>query len=50
MRYDDDARRFNWMSGLIFGLVLGSGLTLLGIPQKGVPGDRLADLASRLRR
>jgi len=36
MYYDDQARRFNVLSGLIFGTVLGAGLALLLTPQKEV--------------
>lgn len=36
MYYDDEARRFNFMSGLLFGGVLGAGLALLVAPQKRV--------------
>jgi hypothetical protein len=41
MYYDDETRRFNLVSGLVFGLVLGSGLALLGIPQERVPSRLL---------
>lgn len=38
MYYDDDIRRYNYLSGLIFGAVLGAGLALLArLPQEGVP-------------
>lgn len=30
MHYEDEARRFNLLSGLLFGTVVGSGLALLG--------------------
>jgi hypothetical protein len=36
MYYDDEARRFNFVSGLLFGGVLGAGLALLLSPQKQV--------------
>jgi gas vesicle protein len=34
MYYDDEARRFNFASGLLLGAVLGTGLALLAAPQK----------------
>ena len=33
MYYDDEARRFNFISGLLLGAVLGTGLALLAAPQ-----------------
>jgi hypothetical protein len=36
MYYDDQARRFNFVSGLLFGTVLGAGLALLLPTQKRV--------------
>ena len=36
MYYDDQAKRFNVLSGLLFGVVLGAGLALLASPQKEV--------------
>ena len=36
MYYDDEARRFNFVSGLLLGSVLGVGLALLVSPQKRV--------------
>lgn len=35
MYYDDEARRFNFLSGLVFGAMLGTGLALLLVPEKG---------------
>lgn len=32
MYYDDEARRFNFLSGLVFGTMLGTGLALLVTP------------------
>ena len=37
MYYDDEARRFNFLSGFLLGAVLGTGLALLTVPQ-GRPG------------
>ena len=34
MYYDDEARRFNFVSGLLFGAVLGAGLALIASPQE----------------
>jgi hypothetical protein len=34
MYYDDEARRFNFASGLVLGAVLGTGLALLAIPRE----------------
>ena len=50
MYYDDESRRFNFLSGLIFGSVLGAGLALLAAPQKRVrlPGRKRR--SSRLRK
>jgi hypothetical protein len=36
MYYHDKDRRFNFLSGLICGSVLGAGLAMLVAPQKGV--------------
>jgi gas vesicle protein len=36
MRYDDAARRYNFLAGLGIGAVLGVGLALLALPQKKV--------------
>jgi hypothetical protein len=36
MYYQDEDRRFNFLSGLICGSVLGAGLAMLVAPQKGV--------------
>ncbi|MEX2583421.1 MAG: YtxH domain-containing protein [Gemmatimonadota bacterium] len=40
MYYDDEARRFNFASGLLLGAVLGTGLALLASPQKRRPNPR----------
>lgn len=37
MIYDDEARRFNFVSGLVCGAVLGAGLAMLVGPQKRLP-------------
>lgn len=51
MYYDDETRRFNLVSGLVFGLVLGAGLALLGVPQERVPFARSKpDRGARLRK
>jgi gas vesicle protein len=34
MYYDDEARRFNFLSGLLLGGVLGAGLALVASPQR----------------
>jgi hypothetical protein len=34
MYYDDEARRFNFVSGLLLGGVLGAGLVLVADPQR----------------
>jgi gas vesicle protein len=36
MYYDDETRRFNFLSGLLFGAVLGAGLALIAAPQEPV--------------
>jgi len=36
MYYHDEDRRFNFLSGLICGSVLGAGLAMLVAPQQGV--------------
>lgn len=33
MFYDDEARRFNFLSGLLLGAILGTGLALIAAPQ-----------------
>lgn len=48
MYYDDAARRFNFVSGLVFGAVLGAGVALLVAPQDRVRGS--TNLARRARR
>jgi hypothetical protein len=35
MYYDDEARRFNFLSGFLLGAVLGTGLALVGGRQRG---------------
>lgn len=40
MYYDDETRRFNFLSGLLFGAVLGAGLALLASPQDEVRSAR----------
>jgi hypothetical protein len=45
MYYHDEDRRFNFLSGLICGSVLGAGLAMLVAPQKGV----LRPLSRRVR-
>ena len=52
MYYEDQSRRFNLMSGLLFGTALGAGLALLLIPQDRVrvPGIPLVDHGGRRRR
>lgn len=40
MYYDDQTRRFNVLSGLIFGTVLGAGLALIAAPARGGPARR----------
>ena len=51
MYYDDASRRFNFVSGLVFGAVLGAGVALLLAPQDRVRGStNLARSARRLRR
>ena len=34
MFYDDEARRFNFISGLLLGAVLGTGLALIAAPEE----------------
>src|SRR5690606_31735740 len=47
MHYDDEARRFNFISGLVCGVILGSGLALIVSPRAPRP-PRIG--RSRLRR
>ena len=53
MHYDDRSKRYNLLSGLVFGAVLGAGLALLLAPSapKARRGARVAGRAARqLRR
>lgn len=52
MYYDDEARRFNFLSGLLFGAILGTGIGLLVNPSRlsNKPPHRIRDGASALRR
>jgi hypothetical protein len=34
MHYEDEARPFNFLSGLVLGVLLGTGLALLGVPRR----------------
>ena len=47
MYYNDEARSFNFLSGLLCGSVLGAGLAMLVAPQKGV---RLPDVIGSPKR
>lgn len=47
MYYDDQARRFNFVSGLLFGAVLGAGLALLAVPQERSRRSRSGGRATR---
>ena len=51
MHYDDEARRFNFISGLACGVVLGSGLALIASPRntRTAPG-RLRKVVKRSSR
>ena len=40
MRYQDNSRTFNFLVGLVLGLVVGGGLALLTAPQSGRRTDR----------
>jgi gas vesicle protein len=40
MYYDDETRRFNFLSGLLFGAVLGAGLALIAAPQEPARGRK----------
>lgn len=52
MYYDDEARRFNFVSGLLLGAVLGTGLALLAAPQarKRKSPRRIRNSAATLRK
>jgi hypothetical protein len=41
MYYDDEGRRFNLVTGLLFGTLLGAGLALLVAPQHRTQESRL---------
>jgi hypothetical protein len=43
MYYDDEGRRFNVVTGLLFGTLLGAGLALLVTPQSRLPQPRLPE-------
>lgn len=52
MYYDDEARRFNFLSGLVLGAFLGTGMALLFSlekPRRGAP-RHIRDRAETLRR
>lgn len=50
MYYDDQGRRFNLLSGLLFGTLLGAGIALLAAPERRAPSARLLAPAKRLRK
>ncbi|HUE95435.1 MAG TPA: hypothetical protein VMN39_02190 [Longimicrobiaceae bacterium] len=52
MYYDDEARRFNFLSGLLLGALLGTGLALLAAPEKLArkPPQRIRRAADGVRR
>jgi len=47
MYYDDEARRFNFASGLVLGAVLGTGLALLANPREHLPTVKQLRSSSR---
>lgn len=49
MYYDDQTRRFNFLSGLTLGAVLGAGLALLVAPQERVRAPALLRRGARRR-
>jgi hypothetical protein len=48
MYYDDEARRFNFISGLVLGIVLGSGLALIAAPRS--PRSKVRPWSKPVRR
>ncbi|HET6233131.1 MAG TPA: hypothetical protein VFE05_23845 [Longimicrobiaceae bacterium] len=51
MYYDDQAKRFNLVSGLMCGAVLGAGLALLLVPSRSrSPVERAGRAARKLRK
>lgn len=51
MYYDDEARRFNFASGLLLGAILGTGLALLTQPRKRISKpQRIRQSARALRK
>ena len=51
MYYDDQGRRFNVVTGLLFGTLLGAGLALLVTPQQRLPRTRgVRRTAGRVKR
>jgi gas vesicle protein len=50
MYYDDEARRFNFASGLLLGAILGTGIALLAAPQRRSSRRPLRRSATALKR
>ncbi|HEX2093223.1 MAG TPA: hypothetical protein VHG28_12520 [Longimicrobiaceae bacterium] len=50
MYYDDQSRRFNLLSGLLFGAVLGAGIALLLLPEAGARTRRIRRAAGGIGR
>jgi gas vesicle protein len=50
MYYDDEARRFNFLSGLLLGVVLGTGVALLAGPARSRAPQPIRRTARRARR
>lgn len=48
MYYDDEARRFNFLSGLLLGAVLGAGLALVAGPPRRRKPRRIRGTVGRL--